>query len=61
MENIVRQKLAEIIEQFGRSICSDPPRCKALLSDYCPTNRKEINVLVGSLQEKVVEDLLLYR
>ncbi len=53
--------MAEIIEQFGISVYSDPPRCKALLGDYCPNNRKEINVLVGALNEKVVEELLPYR
>ena len=58
MNNQPRQKLCEIILQYGRSLCEDPRRCEALLRDYCGQYRGEISVLVNALKERVAADLL---
>ena len=58
MNNIPRQKLKEIILQYGHSLCDDPKRCGAFLLDFCGQYRKEVSVLVNALKEKVALDLL---
>lgn len=35
MYDLPRQKLRELIVEYGRSLCDDPRRCEALLKDYC--------------------------
>ncbi len=58
MNDLPRQKLKEIIIQYGRSLCDDPRRCEALLRDYCGQYRKEVSVLVNALRENIPTDLL---
>jgi hypothetical protein len=58
MDNIPRQKLREIILQYGRSLCDDPKRCEAFLQDFCGRYRKEVSVLIIALKERVPADLL---
>ncbi len=58
MHDLPRQKLRELIVQYGRSLCDDPRRCEALLKDYCGQYKREIFVLVGALKNRVAEDLL---
>jgi hypothetical protein len=58
MNDLPKQKLREIILQYGRSVCDDSQRCEALLRDYCGQYRGEISVLVNALKEKVAADLL---
>ena len=57
MNNTVRQKLCEIITQYGVSLCEKPQRqcCEGLLRDFCPedANRGEIHVLVTTLEAGV--------
>ena len=53
MIDVPRQTLREIVAKYGRSVCENPKRCKALLRDYCGTYRREINVLVAALEERV--------
>ena len=36
MHDAPRQKLRELIIEYGCSLCDDPRRCEALLKDYCP-------------------------
>ena len=57
MNNLVREKLSEIIARHGRSLAENPQRCEALLRDYCPQYKREINVLVEALKERVASDL----
>lgn len=57
MNNLPRQKLAEIVARSGRAVLDNPRRCAGLLRDYCPQNRREIAVLVGALEERVAADL----
>lgn len=58
MNNLPRQKLCEIITQYGRSVCEDPLRCETLLWDLCGEYRREIFVLICALKEQVPTDLL---
>src|SRR6185503_19731806 len=58
MNNLVREKLSEIIARHGRSLAENPQRCEALLRDYCPQYKREINVLVEALKERVASDLM---
>ena len=34
MNDELRQKLCELIVEYGRSLCNDPRRCEGLLKDY---------------------------
>ncbi len=58
MNDIPRHKLQYIITQYGRAICDEPKRCEALLRDLCPEYKREINVLIIALKEKVAADLM---
>jgi hypothetical protein len=58
MDNIPRQKLREIILQYGRSLCDDPKRCEAFLQDFCGQYRKEVSVLIIALKERIPANLL---
>lgn len=58
MDNLPRQKLREILIQYGRSICEDPARCEALLRDSCGEYKREIFVLISALREGAIADLL---
>jgi len=58
MNNFPRQKLQELITQYGRVICDDHIKMNAILRDLCPEHKREINVLVGALREKVATDLM---
>lgn len=53
-----RQQLQTLIIQFGRTVCDDPKRCEAMLRDLCPEYKRETNLLVAALKERVVVDLL---
>ncbi len=58
MNDLPRQKLRELIIEYGRSLCDDPRRCEALLKDYCGQYKREIFVLVNALKNRVAEDLI---
>ncbi|HEX5731985.1 MAG TPA: right-handed parallel beta-helix repeat-containing protein [Blastocatellia bacterium] len=57
MNIAVRQSLVRIITEHGRSVVDDPRKCEALLRDYCGQYKREINVLVAALKERVALDL----
>ena len=58
MNELLRQKLIEIITEYGRSVIDDPKRCKGLLLDYCGSNyRGEIKILIEALNEGVGTEL----
>lgn len=59
MNELVRQKLCEIINRYGRSLCDDPRRCEALLRDYCGQYPREISLLINSMKEGIIADLLV--
>ena len=58
MHDLPRQKLCDLIIEYGRSLCDDPRRCEALLKDYCGQYKREIFVLVSALKNRVAEDLI---
>jgi hypothetical protein len=58
MHDLPRQKLRELILEYGRSLCDDPRRCEALLKDYCGEHKREIFVLMSALKNRVSDDLL---
>lgn len=58
MNEQVARVLAQLVATYGRELCEDPRRCRALLSDHCPQMRREINVLVAALEEGVAEEWL---
>jgi WD40 repeat protein len=61
MNNLPREKLCELIERYGPSLCEDPHRCEGLLRDLCVDHKREIFVLMSALRERVVADLLSLR
>ncbi len=58
MDNILCQKLREIVAEYGLDVSRDPKRCKALLLDYGDGRRREIFALVAAVEERVPEHLL---
>lgn len=58
MNNLPRQMLRRIINKHGKNICDDARRCEGLLNDLCGAHRREINVLVNAIEERVPLDLL---
>ena len=58
MNNVPRQMLRRILVKYGNEICSDARRCESLLNDLCGEYRREINVLVNAIEERVPLDLL---
>lgn len=58
MNNPPRQTLRRIINKYGKEIGGDPKRCESLLNDLCGEYRREINVLVNAIDERVPLDLL---
>ena len=58
MNNLPRQKLCELILQYGRSLCDDIQRCEGLLRDYCGQYRKEISALIGAAREGIPGELI---
>ena len=58
MHELPRQKLRELIVEYGRCLCNDPRRCETLLEDYCGQHKREIFVLVNALKNRVAEELL---
>lgn len=53
-----RHTLERIIARKGRQICDSPKQLEALLRDLCGAYRREINILVGALEERVATDLI---
>jgi len=58
MDIFPRQKLSEIISQYSCKVIDDPRRLEALLRDYCSAYKREVNVLVDALKERVPFELL---
>lgn len=56
MNEAPREKLCELIAR-DTSLCDEPLRMEGLLRDLCPHNRREINVLILALRERIAADL----
>ncbi|HEX8352147.1 MAG TPA: hypothetical protein VF611_04585 [Pyrinomonadaceae bacterium] len=61
MNDAPRRTLRGLIDRHGPGLCSDARRCEGLLRDLCGEHRREINILVGALRERVPLDLLAAR
>lgn len=57
MNDLPRQQLHKIVDQYGQSVVDNPRRCKALLYDYCGGYRREIFVLSTAQEENVPKTL----
>ncbi len=58
MNNIAREKLCQIIDRFGFSLCEEPQRCEGILRDLCGDYKLEIHLLIIALKENVPGTLL---
>lgn len=58
MNDFPRQILHRIVAKYGKEICDDARRCEGLLNDLCGNYRREINVLVNAIEERIPLDLL---
>jgi hypothetical protein len=58
MNNLPRQMLRRILAKHGNEVCGDAKRCENLLNDSCGSYRREVNVLVNAIEERVPLDLL---
>lgn len=58
MNEMARQKLAELVGRFGRDVVNDARRCEALLRDVCPQHKREVFVLVSAVRECVPGEML---
>lgn len=58
LNNEVRQRLQQLITHYGYSVFDDVKRCEALLKDFCPEHKRELNLLILSLREGVPQQLL---
>ena len=61
MNDAPRLTLRELIARHGPGLCSDARRCEGLLRDLSGEYRREINILVGALRERVPLDLMAGR
>jgi hypothetical protein len=61
MNDAPRRTLRELVARHGPGLCSDARRCEGLLRDLCGEHRREINILVAALRERVPLDLLAGR
>lgn len=52
-----RRALEQIISQYGTAVCETPTRVEGLLRDTCGEYRREINLLITALKDKVAVDL----
>jgi hypothetical protein len=58
MNDLPRKTLSRIIAKHGAGICDSPKRVEAMLRDLCGAHRREINIIMGALEERVAADLM---
>lgn len=52
-----RQQLHYLIAQYSPTVCDDARRCEAILKDLCPEYKRELNLLIAALKEKIPQEL----
>lgn len=57
MNNAAREKLREIVARHGRAVIENPKRVEGLLRDYCGEYRREVSVLVMTVEEGIAADM----
>jgi hypothetical protein len=58
MNDLPRQKLSELIENHGSAVLDDWERCQGWLQYSCPDHKREVNVLLAALRQRVPHELL---
>jgi len=58
LDELVTQKLSEILSKHGRPPLTDAKLCENLLKDYCGEYKEEISLLVFAVRERIPSDLL---
>jgi Leucine-rich repeat (LRR) protein len=58
MNDIPRDILKYTIKQYGNVIYQDQKKFKAILKDLCPEYKREINLLMSAIRERIVADLI---
>jgi len=58
MNDIVRQRLRELVKNHGERFYLDGRLCRSLLADSCAGSRTEMKVLVAAVEEGVTSSLL---
>ena len=59
LDELVTQKLSEILSKHGRPPLTDAKLCENLLKDYCSEYKEEIALLVFAVRERIPSDLLV--
>src|SRR5688572_17893293 len=57
MNDQVRGALVKLVASLGHELIKDPRRLRALLSDECPGQKREVSVLVAAVEHKVAAEL----
>lgn len=60
-EDFPRQRLKEIVAEYGAKVVDDPRRCEGLIRDLCGDRRREINLIISALKEGIPESILSSR
>jgi WD40 repeat protein len=58
LDELVTQKLSEILSKHGRPPLTDAKLCENLLKDYCGEYKEEIALLVFAVRQRIPSDLL---
>lgn len=58
LDELVPQRLSEILTKHGRPPLTDAKLCENLLKDYCGEYKEEIALLVFAVRERIPSDLL---
>ena len=53
-----RQQLNYLIAHYTSRVCDDTRRCEAILKDLCPEHKRELNLLISALKEKIPQELM---
>jgi len=61
LDELVTQKLSEILIRHGRSPLTNAKLCENFLRDYCGEYKEEIGLLVFAVRERIPSDLLTSR
>lgn len=55
--DIPRRSLVSIVARYGAEVGGNPRLCQGLLRDFCGEHRREIQVLVRAVDERIPEEL----
>jgi Protein of unknown function (DUF1566) len=53
-------QLKLMIAKMGHAICEHPNRCETILRKLCPKHKREVDLLIAALNEKIPQKLLHY-